>query len=98
MASRLSTQSLARSSARRPWTVIGIWLIVLVVFVALVGTLLSDALTFEFKLTNDADSVKAERLIEDRLSGPKKSHEVIIIRSDSLTVDDEDFRQIVENT
>ena len=98
MASPLSTQSLARSSARRPWTVIGIWVVVLVVFMALAATRLSDALEFEFRITNDADSVVADRLIEDRLSGPKKSNEIMIIKSESLTVDDEDFRQKVEST
>ena len=94
--SRLSTESLARSSARRPWVFIGIWILVFIVFVGLAATLLPDALTTEFKLTNDADSVLGDRLIEERLTGPHKTNEILIIRSESLTVDDEVFQQHVE--
>ena len=96
MASRLSTESLARSSARRPWIIIGIWVLTLGVFLALAATLLGDALTTEFELTNDDDSVLADKLIEDRLSGPRKTREIAIISSESLTVDDEAFQQHVE--
>ena len=39
MGSRLSTESLARSSARRPWVFIGIWILVFIVFVGLAATL-----------------------------------------------------------
>ena len=60
------------------------------------ATLLSDALTTEFKLTDDSDSVVADRLIEERLTGPPKTNEIAIIRSESLTVDDEAFQQNVE--
>ena len=98
MAIGLSPEALARSSARRPWVIIGIWVLVLLGAVGLAATLLSDALTTEFKLTNDADSVVADRLIEERLTGPPKSNEIVIIRSESLTVDDEAFRQQVERT
>ena len=96
MALKLSTEVLARSSARRPWVIIGIWILVFVGAVGLAATLLSDALTTEFKLTNDADSAVADGLIEERLTGPPKSNEIVIIRSESLTVDDEAFRQHVE--
>ena len=98
MALRLSTESIARRSAHRPWIVIGIWAVVLVVSVGLVGALLNDALTYEFKLSNDADSVVADRLIEERHSGPRKTNEIVIIRSDSLTVEDNTFKQKVEDT
>ena len=70
----------------------------MLVFLALVATRLDDALAFEFKLTNDSDSVVADRLIEDRLSGPPKSNETVIFRSEDLTVDDGDFRKVVEST
>ena len=96
MALNLSTESLARSSARRPWLFIGVWLLALVVFLASAVTLLGDALTTEFELTNDADSVLADQLIEDRHSGPPKTNEIVIVRSASLTVDDETFQQQVE--
>ncbi len=98
MTFRLSTESLARSSARRPWTIIAIWIVAVVVSIGLAATLLADALTFEFKLQSSVESVVAEKLLEDRLSGPRKSNEIVIFRSDTLTVDDLVFRQKVEDT
>ena len=95
MASRLSTESLARGSARRPWVIIGIWLLTLGGFLSVAATLLGGALTAEFKLTNDADSVLADQLIEDRHTGPPKTKEIVIVRSASLTVDDEAFEEQV---
>ena len=97
MASRLSTESLARASARRPWVVITLWVITLGASIGLSVTLLSDALTTEFHLTNDADSVLGDKLVEERLSGPPKMSDIVIIRSDTLTVDDNAFRQKVES-
>ena len=96
MAIGISPEALARSSARRPWVFIGIWVVVFVGFMGLAATLLSDALTTEFKLTDDSDSVVADRLIEERLTGPHKTDEILIIRSENLTVDDEAFQQHVE--
>ena len=69
MASLLSTESLARTSARRPWEVIAVWVLALVAFIALAATFLTDALIFEFKLMNDAESVVADDMIEERHTG-----------------------------
>ena len=98
MASLLSSESLARGSARRPWITIGVWVLALVLFIASAATLLADALVFEFKLANDADSVVADKLIEERHTGPQRTNEIIIVRSQSLTVDDEAFKSKVEST
>ena len=81
MASLLSTESLARSSARRPWTVIAVWVLALVGFMALAAMFLTDALIFEFKLLNDAESVVADDMIEGRHTGPQRTNEIIIIKS-----------------
>ena len=97
MASPLSSESLARASARRPWVIIALWVITLVAFIGLAATLLSDAVTTEFHLTNDADSVVGDKLVEERLSGPPKSSDIVIIKSEGLTVDDNAFRQKVES-
>ena len=48
MALNLSTEALARASARRPWLVVAAWVAVCAVSVALIFNLLSDALTNEF--------------------------------------------------
>ena len=63
---------------------------------AISATLFSDALTSEFKILNNADSVQADNLLEDRLDRARSANEVVIVRSDTLTVDDEAFQQTVE--
>jgi RND superfamily putative drug exporter len=93
----LSTEALARTSARRPWVTIGIWIVIIAVAVGLNVTLLADALTTEFGFSNDPDSIKGERLMEDRLlGGPRQPTEVMIVQSQTLTVDDQAFKDRVE--
>ena len=92
----LSTESLARASARYRWTTIGAWLAVLVVAVVLVGTLLGDALTTEETLTNNPESVQADNLLRERLGESNTIDEIAIVRSTTLTVDDSAYRGYVE--
>ena len=92
----LSTEALARASSRHPWTTIGAWLTVLVAAIVLSGTLLGDALTTEFAITNNPDSQRGYTLLEERLRGPRKATEVVAVQSATLTVDDQAFRDRVE--
>ena len=92
----LSTEALARASARRPWTTVGAWVVVLVAAMVLTATLLGDATTEEFAFTNDPDSQRGNTLLEERLRGPRKSQEVVAVQSATLTVDDQAFRDRVE--
>jgi RND superfamily putative drug exporter len=95
MARLLSTSGLARASAARPWRVIILW----VVIVALAGvatTGLGDALTTTTNFTGDPESQKGADLLEERLRGPAPATETIIVRSDTLTVDDPAFQAKVE--
>ncbi len=95
MASFLSTERLARTGARRPWVVVGIWLVLFLAggFLASgVGGVLTNEMTF----ISEPDSVKGFNLIEDRLRGPDKAKEFVIVRSDTMTVDDAQFRAFVE--
>ena len=92
----LSTESLARASSRRPWVTVALWIVLLVVATVLTGTVLQDSLTTEFAFTNDPDSQKALNLLEDRLRGPKKITETVIVQSETMTVDDQGFRDKVE--
>ena len=92
----LSTESLARASSRRPWVTVALWIVLLVVALVLTGTVLQDSLTTEFAFTNDPDSQKALNLLEDRLRGPKKITETVIVQSATMTVDDQGFRDKVE--
>ena len=93
----VSTEGLARASARHGWLTIGAWLAVLLVAVVLVGTLLGDALTTEETLTNNPESVQADNLLHERLGESNNTiDEIAIVRSTTLTVDDPAYRTYVE--
>jgi len=96
MALNLSTETLARVSARRPWLVVAAWAAVFAVSIALIATLLSDGLTNEMGFTNNPDSQRASTLLEERLRGPEKVNEIVIVRSADRTVDDPAFKAFVE--
>ncbi len=90
------TESLARISARRPWVTIGVWIVLLVIALGLIQTLLPSATTTEFRLGSGYESERASAILEDKLRGPKKLAEIVIVQSSSLTVDDSAFRAKVE--
>jgi putative drug exporter of the RND superfamily len=96
MAFSLSPASLATSSARHPWRVIGLWVLVLLASFVISGALLSDALTNEASATNNPDSIRAEKLLEERLRGPERINEAVVIQSADLTVDEPAFQSHVE--
>ena len=90
------TESSARISARRPWVTIGVWLVLLVIALALIQNLLGSATTTDFRLSGRYESERAAALLEDKLRGPEKLAEIVIVQSPSLTVDDGAFRAKVE--
>ena len=90
------TERLARLSAQRPWVTIGVWVALVVIAIVLVQALLGSATTTEFRLAGRYESERAAALLEDRLRGPKKLAEIVIVQSQSLTVDDAAFRAKVE--
>ena len=92
----LSTQALARGSGRRPKLTIMVWIAFLGLAIGLINTLLADGLTTEFGFTNNPESQRADTLLEERLRGPKRANELVIVRSDTLTVDDPAFQAQVE--
>ena len=95
MAINLSTESLARGSAKRPWLTIGIWVLVVIILLALRATLFEDAISTEFAFTGNPDSKQADDLLEDRLLGPKGTNEVVIVQSETLTVGDQAYEEFV---
>jgi RND superfamily putative drug exporter len=97
MASMLSPQNLANASARHPWRVVALWIVGFVVSFVLVGQFLNDALTTEARVTNNPDSAVGEKLLENRLRGPQRAQEAVIIRSEDLTVQDAAFQQKVND-
>ena len=95
MALSISPEPLARASARRPWTTIGLWVVLLVVAMGLFVNLFEDGVTTEFDFTSEPESKKAENLLEERLRGPRGTNEVVIIQSATLTVEDQEFEDTV---
>lgn len=61
----------------------------------LVVTLLADALTTESDFTTNPESKKADNLLKERLRGPRKASEIVIIRSETLTVDNPAYQNFV---
>ena len=96
MASILSTERLARASAARPGRVILAWLILFLALGGACAVLFEDAVTSEFNLLGSPDSKVASQLLEERLRGPEEFADVVIVKSDTATVDDPAFREAVE--
>ena len=93
-------ESLARWSARRRWTVVGIWLALLILGVLLNATLLGDALTTEGEATGTTESERVEELLGERFSVEQvaelRVEEVLLVRSDAgRAVEDPAFREFV---
>ena len=87
---------LARISSRRPWITVGVWAVLVLLAMALIGELLGSATTTDFRLAGRYESERASALLEDRLRGPKPLAELVIVQSPSLTVDDDAFRAKVD--
>mgnify|MGYP001210174086 CR=1 FL=1 len=91
----LSTEALARTSGRRPWIVVAVWLVLIAGAVAFSGAWLQDALTTEFKFTNQPESEQGFALMEERFRDLRKANEVVIVRSEDIVVDDGRFVAVV---
>ena len=90
------TQRLAVACARHPWLTVAAWIGAIVVAVVLVGGLLGDNLTSEGKVTNDPESLRAYALQSERFPQQEGFDELVIVRSETLRVEDEPFRVKVE--
>jgi RND superfamily putative drug exporter len=96
MSRTLSTEGLARASARRPWLIVAIWVVLFAVAGFLIVRLLGDALTTTADITTNPESKQARTLIEERLRGPRRDNEIVIVQSTGATVDSPAFRSVVE--
>ena len=92
---RLSTEGLADFSGRRPLVVIGLWLVTLAAAIGLVVTLFADVLTSEGQVAGNPESEQGQTLLEDRLRGPRRITETVIVTSPTLRVSDPLFREHV---
>jgi uncharacterized membrane protein YdfJ with MMPL/SSD domain len=95
MTSITSTGRLARFSARRPWFVVVAWVVAIVV--TMMGAVVfGGGLTDDDEFVGKPESVRGEELQRERMPGNQAPSELVIIRSQTLTVDDAAFRQTVE--
>ena len=91
---KLSTGSLARSAARHPWRTIVVWIAALLTAGVLSSQFLGDALTTETDFTNEPESKRAAALLEERLRGPHKDMEFVVVTAGS-TVSRPEYRTYV---
>jgi putative drug exporter of the RND superfamily len=96
---KLWTQSLAAASARHPWRTLGAWLVVIVLGVVAIASLLGGSLTTEGAPTNNPQSERAD---ESRLQAfppdPETAvSDIVVIRSEAYTVDDQAFESYVRD-
>ncbi len=99
---------LARISSRRPFAIIAIWVVAALVAGALAidgevapgpapfTDMLDAATTAEFRLSESAESVRAGALLAERLRVAGQIKEVVIVQSETETVDSPGFRAKVE--
>src|SRR5687767_6351507 len=91
------TAYLARVCARHPWRTIAGWLAAIGLAVVLVATLLGPNLTSEGHVTNDAESLRANALAQERMPPPEFfAHELVVVRSERHRIEDVAFRTKLE--
>src|SRR5918999_5810831 len=93
---KLSPESLARASSRRPWRTIGLWVVLIAAMGFVTSRFLGDVLTQEFEFTNEPESVRAEEVIDRKFgTNGAEDTEFVIVQSPSLTVADPSFEEAV---
>ena len=91
------TERLAVWSSRRPWRTIAGWGVLLAVTIGIVVAFLGDALSGDEEVTRQTESRRGDELQSERLpqgAEPDVS-EVVVIRSDTSSVDEAGFRERV---
>jgi uncharacterized membrane protein YdfJ with MMPL/SSD domain len=92
------TRRLATAAARHPWRTIGAWIAVVFVSIGLIVFFLGDALTGEAEQLNNPESQQAYDVLEERLppTPGEFTTDVVLIRSDSLAVDQPAFQAKID--
>jgi RND superfamily putative drug exporter len=82
------TERLARASSRRPWVVVGLWLLVIVVSFVLVAMFL--AFEGEAEITRTTESKQAERILDEgfprEAASGQSISEVVVVRAEGGNV------------
>ena len=97
-AGQRTRNKLARAAASHPWRTLALWEPPPSHAIAIIGVFLGSALTTEGEMTNDPESCRGYDLIEEHFPFDPAEivNEVVIVRSESLTVEGPAFRQHVE--
>src|SRR5919106_2132404 len=90
-----SPRRLAAIAVARPRRVLGAWAIVALIGFALISALLGSALSSEGDVTSNPESKQAEELIDERFADREAVDEVVVVRSDEVTVTAAAFRERV---
>jgi RND superfamily putative drug exporter len=93
-----STGRIAGFSARHPWWVVGVWGLFLVLALFASPGLKSALTGDEMKFLNNPDSVKGQALLSQEMMGAATATETVLVHSDTATVDEPAYRQMVEKT
>jgi RND superfamily putative drug exporter len=93
---KISPESLARSSSRHPWRTLAMWLVLIVTMGAVSSRLLAGVLSQDGSFTNRPESVRAQEVIDSKFATSiSEDTEFFIVHSDSLMVDDPQFKALV---
>jgi len=87
----LSPRRLAQIAIDHPWRVIAAWAVVFVVGLMLSVLVLGSGLTSDVAITSNPESIQAADLIEEHSPDRDPADELIIVRSENLTVQDSEF-------
>jgi uncharacterized membrane protein YdfJ with MMPL/SSD domain len=91
------TERLARISSRHPWRVVGAWVGAIVVALGLAVAFLPGNLTTNGHVTGHPESRQAEDLFGHFPADQHAVDELIVVRSETQTVDDSSFKRYVES-
>src|ERR671911_686552 len=91
----LSPRRLAAIAVARPRRVLAVWGVIALVAFVLISALLGSALSSEGDVTSNPESKQAEELIDERFPEREAVDEVVIVRSEELTVTTPAFRERV---
>ncbi len=93
MSAHFTPGTIARTAARRPWTTIAVWAVVVVV-AGLGAAGIGGVLTNEVEFANNPESRRAFEALEDA-RGTEPLREFVIVRSPDRTIDAPGYAQFV---
>jgi RND superfamily putative drug exporter len=89
---RLSTTTLARGSARRPWLTLTLWAAALVVAATIIVLVLPGSLTAQYTFLSNPGSKSGQTLLAQKMRLPQKANEVVVVRSTAAGTNEPAFR------